>query len=306
MIGYLFLFIAILAGVAKGYCGKKTSEYVNGITDGLILQILRLILCVLIGLCIFAFSKEQSQIDGIVLLIALLNGIANAIFLLSWIFSIKSGAYLFVDICLTTGGILIPCIGGHLFFKNTITPLQYIGIIIMLIAVLVMNGYNSSVTNNKTSFLNTILLVCVAISNGIMGFCEKLFAYYTSNNAIHCGLSVFTLLTFAFGTIVLLIALSLVCKRNKIKIKSCFQSFAFKKIGIYLILISAFLFFNTYLTTMTNTHINNTVLIYPLKFGSNLILSAVMASVVFKEKMNWRSVLGITLIISSILFINIL
>lgn len=306
MIGYILLFTTVLIGVSKGYCGKKTSEYVNGITDGLILQATRLILCVIIGISIFAFSNTSSQLNATILFIALLNGAANAIFLLSWLFSVKSGAYLFVDICLTAGGIIIPCICGPLFFDGRITLLQYIGIIIMLLAVLVMNSYNSSITNKKMSTGNILLLLCVAISNGLIGVSEKFFAHYISVQNINCDLSLFSLLTFLFASIILLVALILVSKKQKSSIISSLKSFPFKNLWIYLILIAAFLFFNTYLTTLTNQYIDNTVLIYPLKFGSNLILSAIMAAVLFKEKINSRSILGMTLISISILLINVL
>ncbi len=306
MTGYIFLFLTVLIGVSKGYCGKKTSEYVNGVTDGLILQSIRLILCIIIGLCLFAFSPVASHLDTTILLISLLNGIANAAFLLSWIFAVKNGAYLFVDICLTAGGILLPCICGALFFDGKITLLQYIGITIMLFAVLVMNSYNSTVTKNKISFRNILLLLCVAISNGVMGVTEKWFAHHIKESSINCDLSVFSLFTFAFAAIVLLLALLLVCGKDNTNIKDCIKAFPFKEIWIYLIFVAAFLFFNTYLTTLTNTYINNTVLIYPLKFGSNLILSAVMASVIFKEKTNIRSIFGMVLITISILLINVL
>ncbi len=107
MTGYIFLFLTVLIGVSKGYCGKKTSEYINNITDGLILQTIRLILCVIIGVCLFLFSNNQPQINNIILLISFLNGIANATFLISWLFAIQSGAYLFVDICLTAGILIL-------------------------------------------------------------------------------------------------------------------------------------------------------------------------------------------------------
>lgn len=306
MTGYIFLFLAVLTSVAKGFCGKKTSQHVTGITDGLILQATRLVLCVVIGVCLFAFSGNTSNIDYNILLISLLNGVANAVFLLSWLFAIKSGAYLFVDICLTAGGILIPCVCGRLFFGGKITLLQYVGILIMLIAVLVMNSYNASITKKQISFMNTLLLLCVALSNGLIGVSEKLFAHYTANNNIVCDLSVFSLLTFLFACIILFVSLIFVCKKQKTTIKASFKSFPFNKLWIYLILIAAFLFFNTYLTTLTNTYINNTILIYPLKFGSNLILSAIMAAVIFKEKPNTKSILGMILITISILFINVL
>lgn len=95
----------------------------------------------------------------------------------------------------------------------------------------------------------------------------------------------------------------LFAKKN---ILNCVKYFPYKKLWIYIILIVIFLFFNTYLTTLANTFIHNTVLIYPLKFGSNLILSAIMAAVLFKEKINRYSILGMTLISISIIFINIL
>ncbi len=306
MIGYIFLFATVLIGVSKGYCGKKTSDYVTGITDGLILQAIRLFLCVVIGIILFAFSNTPFNVDITILIISLLNGIANAAFLLSWLFAVKSGAYLFVDICLTTGGILLPCICGALFFDSKITLIQYVGIAIMILAVLVMNSYNSTVTQKKISFGNILLLICVAVSNGLMGVCEKFFAHHISINNTNCDLSVFSLLTFLFACIILLFTLIVVCKKNKTSVKICVQKFPFKKLWIYLILIALFLFFNTYLTTLTNTYIKNTVLIYPLKFGSNLILSAIMASIIFKEKMNFKSVFGMILITISIIFINVL
>lgn len=306
MIGYSFLFLAVLTGVAKGYCGKKTSGYVNTLIDGLILQHIRLALCMLIGILLVLISGNTFQLDIPVLFISLLNGIANAVFLISWLFAVKNGAYLFVDICLTAGGILIPCICGAIFFGGNITLLQYVGIFVMLIAVLVMNSYNSSITNKKISPRDLLLFLCVAVSNGLIGLCEKWFAYYTANNNSNADLSSFSFATFFFAGIIMRLALQILCKKENKTINECNKTFPFKKLWIYIVLIAFFLFFNTYLTTLANTYIQNTVLIYPLKFGSNLILSSVMAAVIFKEKINMRSIAGMILISISILLINVL
>ena len=305
MTGYIFLAITVFIGVSKGYCGKKSSAYINGITDGLIMQAMRLILCVVIGAVLFAFNNS-TQIDFTVVLISLLNGTANAVFLLSWLFAVKKGAYLFVDICLTSGGILIPCILSSLLFGDKITALQYIGIIIMLIAVFVMNGYNSAITKKKIKYTEILLLLCVAISNGLMGFCEKYFSHHIKNTVLNCDLSVFSLMSFAFAAIILLAAIFLICAKNQCNIINVAKTFPLKQLWIYILLISALLFFDSYFTTLTNTFISNTVLIYPLKFGSNLILSAIMAATLFKEKINLQSVLGMFLITVSIVFINVI
>ncbi len=270
------------------------------------MQSIRVLLCVLIGALLFLFTGNTAQVDFIVLFISFLNGAANAIFLLSWLFAVRSGAYLFVDMCLTAGGILVPCFGDAIFFGGTITLTQHIGIFIMMVAILVMCGYNTAITNKKMSLSNVLLLLSVALSNGLMGFCEKYFAHHTQTTNIDCSTSFFGLLTFAFAAIILIISLPLVSKKANRTVKQSFKAFPFKQLWVYIILIAAFLYFNTYFGTLTNAYINNTVLIYPLKFGSNLLLSAIMAAIFFKEKINLRSVIGMILITASILFINVI
>ncbi|MBR5472551.1 MAG: EamA family transporter [Clostridia bacterium] len=306
MIGYLFLFTNVLVGVSKGYCGKKSSEHINGITDGLLLQSIRVLLCVVIGGILFFISGEGLEVDKTILIISALNGLANAAFLLSWLFAVRGGAYLFVDVCLTAGGILIPCFSGALFFGGTIKPTQYIGIVIMMAAVFVMCGYNNSITKKKLSITDILLLLCVALSNGLMGFCQKFFTYYTDEANVVCNKSYFGLLTFIFAAIIFIIAIPIVCKKTKINIKQSFNKFPFKRLWVYIIFIAIFLYLDTYLGTLTNEYITNTVLIYPLKFGSNLILSAIMAAVMFKEKINMRSIFGMILITISIVLINVI
>lgn len=306
MTGYIFLFTTVLIGVSKGYCGKKTSDIITSITDGLILQSVRVLLCVVIGGLLFLLTGDTAQIDQIILLISFLSGASNAIFLLSWLYAVRSGACLFVDICLTAGGILAPCFGGAIFFDGTISPIQYIGIFIMMIAIFVMCGYNTSVTKKKMSIQNILLLLCLALSNGLMGFCEKFFIHHTQSVGSLCSTSFFGLLTFAFAAAILIISLPIVCKKINVTVKESFNNFPFKQFWIYIILIAAFLYFNTYFGTLTNAYIDNTVLIYPLKFGSNLLLSAVMAAIFFKEKTNIRSIIGMMLITVSIVFTNVL
>ena len=306
MLGYVFLFITVLIGVSKVYCGKKSSQFVTGITDGLILQAIRVLLCVVIGGFLFLFSNESIQVNTTILFISFLNGLSNAAFLLSWLFAVRSGAYLFVDVCLTAGGILIPCFSGAMFFGGSITPIQYVGIFIMMVAVWVMCGYNAAITKQKLSLANVLLLLCVALTNGLIGFCEKFYAHYTKNANVSCSTSFFGVLTFVFAALVLIVSLPIVCKKMNCTIRRSIKIFPYKQLWIYLILIAAFLYFYTYFSTLTNTYINNTVLIYPLKFGSNLLLSAVMATVFFKEKINLRSIIGMILITTSIILINVI
>ena len=49
MLGYVFLSLALLAGVTKGYCGKRTSGYVCRYRDASLANLVRMALCIAIG-----------------------------------------------------------------------------------------------------------------------------------------------------------------------------------------------------------------------------------------------------------------
>ena len=68
----------------------------------------------------------------------------------------------------------------------------------MLVAVLVMNSYNATVTRKNISLGNILLLICVAVSNGFTCVFEKFFAHYTARAKLNCDVSLFSLITFAF------------------------------------------------------------------------------------------------------------
>ena len=47
--GYIFLAIAIFSGTVKGYCGKRTSGFVEGYKDAMLANLIRMIICIIIG-----------------------------------------------------------------------------------------------------------------------------------------------------------------------------------------------------------------------------------------------------------------
>lgn len=305
VIGYLFLFLAVFMGALRGYCGKKTSGIIANVTDGLFLHAFRMLLCVGIGAVLLLFSSAPAQIDGTVLWIALLSGVCNAFFMLGWLFSVRSGAYLLVDMCSAAGGILLPCFCGILWLGETVSGLQVIGVVLMLAAVYVMCGYNNSVKSSGLSRGALWLLLSVALTSGGLSFAEKLFMRHVQWTGLACDTSTFSLLTFAFSALVLFLAVAAVCKRTGQPVAAALRDFPLKRLWLYVVVMAAAMFLNTYLGVLTNAYITDTVLIYPLKFGSNLVLAAIMAAVLFGERINWRSLLGMVLVTASILCINV-
>lgn len=69
--------------------------------------------------------------------------------------------------------------------------------------------------------------------------------------------------------------------------------------------MSVCLFLNSYFKTLASGHLG-AVLLYPLNQGCALILSAVMAAVLFKEKLTAKAVIGILTAFVGLLIINLL
>ena len=105
MIGYLFLSIALIAGVTKGYCGKRISGKITTLADSALVNTVRMFLCIVIGLLLLFVQKGFSslEVSRTTLLISMLSGVCSALFVISWLFAVKQSAYMMVEVFLLDG-----------------------------------------------------------------------------------------------------------------------------------------------------------------------------------------------------------
>ena len=294
--GYLFLFIALFAGISKGYCGKKTSGYTTGFHDAILANIIRMVLCSVIGFVLVVIT------DGVkflipttnTLLIAALSGVSTAFFVVTWLIAVKKSAYMMLDIFLMMG-LLIPLIASNIFFNESIKLTQWIGIIILFVAVIIMCSYNNSIKTKMTP-LSFLLLVACGVASGITDFSQKLFAKQVTNGSA----AAFNFYTYLFAMVVLIVTFFLFPKTENTNDKS-----NIKKIFGYIFLMALFLFTNSFFKTLAAKHLS-AVLLYPLNQGCALILSALMASTLFKEKLTIKAIIGIITAFIGLLIINLL
>lgn len=294
--GYLFLLTALVAGATKGYCGKKTSGYVNEYKDAMLANSIRMILCTLIGLGMVLVSSGVGalRINRTVFLISLLSGAANSAFVVFWLISVKRGAYMMLDVfCML--GILIPLIGCALCFGEEIRINHIIGIVILLAAVCIMCSYNNSIKSKMTVSSFILLLVCGA-ANGFSDFSQKLFVKLSDNTSI----AVFNLYTYLVSAVILIIFFLVFSGRAENKAPS-----AIKPIFGYILIMSACLFLYSYFKTLAAQHLSSAQL-YPLAQSGSLILSTVMSAVLFHERLNIKCIVGISMSFAALIVINIL
>lgn len=115
--GYLFLAIALASGITKGYCGKKTSFAIVTKSDSMLMNVLRMIACIAIGFLLILAQNDIGSLnaDTFLILVGALSGIASAAFVVSWLLSVRSGAYMMVEVFLLIG-IIIPIVLCRVFF----------------------------------------------------------------------------------------------------------------------------------------------------------------------------------------------
>lgn len=168
--GYILLLIALFAGAVKGYCGKKTSGYANGLQDAIFANIIRMLLCVLLGFLLLFVTGDLANLvlNRNILLICMLSGISTAVFVVTWLISVKRSAYMMVDIFLMLG-VLIPLIASNILFNEEIKLTQWFGITVLFTAVVIICSYNNSIKARLTPASLALLIICGA-ANGIADF----------------------------------------------------------------------------------------------------------------------------------------
>lgn len=297
--GYLYLLGALLAGTAKGFCGKKVSGYTSGYGDAAFVNLLRMAFCILIGA---ATMLSQGEIpfahgDPVTLFIAALSGVTTAGFVVFWLISVKTGAYMMLDVFLMLGvGITVGF--GSLFLEETLRWNQGVGFLLLMLAALIMTSYNSTL-KGKMSLKSLLLLLACGACNGLTDFSQKWFKYSAPEGSV----AEFSFYTYLFAALTLLLVWIFFRAKDR---AAGTQGVPLPK-GVYAVvaLMSLFLFLNSYLKTQAAAYLDS-ALLYPLNQGAGLVLSMLMAALFFKEKITPKCIIGIAIAFGALLMINLL
>ena len=301
--GYFFLALALTAGITKGYCGKKTSFAIVSNSDSMIMNVLRMVACIAIGFLLILVQNDLPSLTPTpsLLWISALSGIGSAFFVVSWLLSVKSGAYMMVEVFLLIG-VIVPIVPCYLLFDNEIGIWQVVGILILLVAVYILCTYNNSI-KGKMSVKAFLLLLLCGFSNGVADFSQKLFTELTPEGATNAS---FNFYTYIFAGITLLITYLIIRRADKNSGTPPRHPIAVvRPIWYYVLIMAACLFANSFFKTEAAKYLD-AVRLYPLNQGCAVLLSLLMSTVIFKEKINAKCIVGICLSFVALLMINLL
>ncbi len=316
---YVLLLIALFFLSVKGYCGKKTSNDIKNPTDPMLFNLLRMLLCIVIGLVMILVARAGGQlaVEPLMLWISLAAGVSNVAFLLGWILAVRRIPMVTMDVTLTIGS-LLPAVLCLILFDEAISLPKMIGFALIILATVVLSGYGKS-TGQKPGVLGITLLIVATLGEGLSSFCQQLYKQYYTVDGTHAHGVYYDNAVYQFYTYVCAGALLLIffvgaalwrynkqeerCKTRYVKglFFSCRRPFP------YIAVMAICLFAANYLqTAATTVYGMPSQVLYPVIKGGCLVTVNLTAMLFFNEKPTWRSILGSVIALGGAVLMSVL
>ena len=315
---YLIVLLALIFLTVKGFCGKKTSTCVQQIGDAFRFNILRMLLCMLIGIVVVFLEGAQAslRIEGKMIAICLLAGICNAMFLIGWILAIRKNSMVTMDVALTLGAIL-PAVLCAILFHEPISFPKLVGFALIIAAAAILAGYNKN-TKGNPGFGGILLVVIASVGEGLVSFSQQLYKqYYTEGGSLTgktlYSKSIYNFYIYVFAAATLILALI------AYDIYRCIKNPTIRwgnevKNGVkllivplpYIVIMAVSMFAATYFQTVaTGDYGMSSQVLYPLIKGGCLITVNIVAMLFFGEKATKRSILGSAVALVGVVVMNV-
>lgn len=292
--GYLYLAISKFCGAAKmaamKNCGNAddstgTSVKVNAVRSGIIL---------VVSVIVFAVSRAATA-DGV--WIAALSGVSNALNMLSWLVCATAVSLCIVETFVMIGSVVFPlALSPLLYAGETVSAAQWAGAGVILAAV-VLFCVGRDVKFGKKGIV--WIAVCTLSSAGC-NVTAKLYAVRAGSEYV----AFFNLVTFVivFAFLAVVAAITVLKNRKKTELAADSEPvensgraeekdpqsrefFGLPKRTYFRIAIAAVgMYATNYFMTLAAGALPSGVL-YPLSYGAGFVLTAIMDTVFFKQKL---------------------
>lgn len=298
--GYLYLAISKFCGAAKmaamKNCGNAddstgTSVKVNAVRSGIIL---------VVSVIVFAVSRAATA-DGV--WIAALSGVSNALNMLSWLVCATAVSLCIVETFVMIGSVVLPlALSPLLYAGETVSAAQWAGAGVILVAV-VLFCVGRDVKFGKKGIV--WIAVCTLSSAGC-NVTAKLYAVRAGSEYV----AFFNLVTFVIVFAFFAVVAAITVLKNRKKTDPAADSgpvensgraadsgraeekdpqprefFGLPKRTYFRIAIAAVgMYATNYFMTLSAGALPSGVL-YPLSYGAGFVLTAVMDTVFFKQKL---------------------
>lgn len=226
----------------------------------------------------------------------LLLGVINALVLLTYNVSMVKcgslGSYAFMMICVLSGGILVPMFYDAIYLNFAFSPLQIIAVVLIIAAFIVLNLDGIRAKKNAQYLMWCAILFVVNGMYGVFMNLQQILTDFTERSEM--------IITTFLGMGIVTATFELLVHRKKF-----LNDFRMEKkalVPMVLSSISATLAVNLLMQVMKNV---NVTVLSVVNNGGVLVLSAIFAFTVFKEKMEKHTLIGMLMACASIVMLSI-
>ncbi len=246
---------------------------------------------VLVSVATFLFGGCTFHPSWQTVLFGLLNAFALLLYNVTLIKATAMGSYAIANLSLLSGGILIPLLESVLIFDAKLVPIQYIGIFLMLIAFGFLNadGLFKGEKKEKTNKMFYVYCALLLLANGAYG------AFFNAQQKIleEAERTEMIILTFLPSAVIGALIVFSKAKKNTL---ACFKQTPKSILHLILCCISATVAINLLVYIMS---LIDVAVLFTVENGGVLIMSALYATFLFKEKLTTPKMIGLVIAVIS-------
>ncbi len=293
--GYIFLLIATFFNASKGFCSKKISNSVITLRDNLNVSLFRNVICAIISFLILALEGQKDlSLSLYEIILCSISGVSLAVFMSSWIFSIRSESYM-LSSAFASSSFVVPSLIGVLLLNERFTVTKTVSFLLIIAALFFLLRYNTQL-NGKIKVKQLLLLLTVLLSQGINQSVQKI---YTENFPFRED--VYTLYSSLFTIAAVILIMPFTKSSGDPRSKTLLKG----KNLFYISVMAIGLFGYTFFLTLASGSGIDAIILYPLTNALSLISLAVVASIFFGERLKRDSIIGIALVFAALITNNI-
>ena len=284
---FMLFILALLYSFQSLFCRLYTSAR-NG--EGAVH--FSVIYAAFVGFSTLAMNRFAYAPSGITVLLGLINAMVLLTYNIAMVRCGSLGSYAFMMVCTLSGGILVPMLYDALYLGYVFSPFQLIAIALILIAFVLMNLEGFTARKNARYLLwCAILFIANGMYGVIMNLQQTLMNFTLRNEMIITTFLGMALMTSAFQ---LLIARKDFLNGFKMSRRAALH--------LFLSALSATLAVSLLMILMKSVNIT---LLSVMDNGGVLVLSALYAFTLFKEKLKPSGMLGLLLVGVGIIMLSI-
>ena len=277
-------------------CGKHAPGAFNSIC----INMARGGLCLVVSFFIWLIADgETTTASGHA--IAVFAGIGTVINLFTWILTSRFVSLVMIEATCTIGTLIVPLILAPILYEgDSVTPLQWIGSVLIFASLFLFARPAGGKREDAGALRKVGLLIACAAGAMITAILKKYYSFHIMAKGLG-SIEYFTLIGFLtlfifFGASFLI---SCVGKRRA----GVPVSLPYRRIWVWVLVAAASLYVNELFTTYASQLPSS--IYYPLSRALTIGCTFLVDLLVFRERVTWRGITGLVMLLAAVLLITI-